>query len=154
MAAPQTPPQQPWLCSSHSAGSCPSRSCHPQHDNRPKHPRIVHLEHNVSSVHSTSRYHDLHSAPSAFACSSTNGSFHDRSPSMTPISSSACVVNPVIFLSWIMGLPVAGSRRPANIAGPWQLILPSDTLNMLPEDLELTQQIRRHHCSIPWPRSS
>jgi ribosome modulation factor len=41
---------------------------------------------------------DLQLAPSVSACSSISGSFHDRSPFMMPISSSAWVVKPVIFL--------------------------------------------------------
>ena len=111
-----------WL--QRSADSCRSQSSHQRHGNHPTPPRSGRLHHSyqyVSVVH-LKEISNVHSAPSVFACSSINGSFHARRPSMIPISISAWVVKPVILLPEMIGLPVFESRMSVKIAGPWQLM--------------------------------
>ena len=63
----------------------------------------------------------IHVAPNRAAHSSTSGSCQVRRASMIPISSSACVVKPVMRLPLMMDVLVSGSRMPGKIAGPWHL---------------------------------
>jgi hypothetical protein len=63
----------------------------------------------------------LHLAPSSAAISSTSGSFHDLSVSISFITYSPSVVKPVMVLPLMIDLPVDASMIPPKRAGPWQL---------------------------------